>query len=250
LPPQQSALKRDLLLSDLETVHTGDAAALWAHSVMAAKNSLTAADAARVEAAFHTKVSTLQKDDEDAAAPPSAQSRMDGDAARRDVPARHSVAADANAPVDGIDKSALALPEPRRVRDKEHLQFVASQPCLICGRKPSDPHHLRFAQARALGRKASDEFTVPLCRGHHRELHRYGDEASWWSKAGIDPIGAAWTLWTEMHPLRSVAETRNADKSTAAHTETSRSPSIPPRPNATRNRKTNPIILNERTRGI
>jgi hypothetical protein len=37
------------------------------------------------------------------------------------------------------------------------------------------PHHLRFAQPRALGRKASDEFTVPLCRVHHREVHRAGD---------------------------------------------------------------------------
>jgi hypothetical protein len=49
-------------------------------------------------------------------------------------------------------------------------------PCLVCGRKPSDPHHLRFAQPRALGRKASDEFTVPLCRMHHREVHRADDE--------------------------------------------------------------------------
>jgi hypothetical protein len=45
------------------------------------------------------------------------------------------------------------------------------QPCLVCGRKPSDPYHLRYMQPRALGRKASDEFAVPLCRGQHRELH-------------------------------------------------------------------------------
>ena len=82
---------------------------------------------------------------------------------------------------------------------------MAKQPCLICGRTPADAHHLRFAQHRALGRKVSDEFIVPLCRGHHREVHRSGDEAAWWSKAGIDPIGTARTLWTETHPLRSVA---------------------------------------------
>jgi hypothetical protein len=69
------------------------------------------------------------------------------------------------------------LPEPRRVRDREHVRYVAKQPCLVCGRQPSDPHHLRFAQSRAMARKVSDEFTVPLCRGHHREVHRYGDEA-------------------------------------------------------------------------
>jgi hypothetical protein len=44
-------------------------------------------------------------------------------------------------------------------------------------RRPADAHHLRFAQAPALGRKVSDELTVPLCRGHHREVHRCGDEA-------------------------------------------------------------------------
>ena len=119
-----------------------------------------------------------------------------------------------------IDKSQLALPEPRRFRDKTHCKFVSTQPCLICGRQPADAHHLRFAQHPALGRKVSDEFIVPLCRGHHREVHRSGDEASWWSKAGIDPIGAARTLWTETHPLRSVAETPNPDQSMAARAGT------------------------------
>jgi len=33
---------------------------------------------------------------------------------------------------------------------------------------------VRFAQKRALGRKVSDEFTVPLCQLHHRELRRWG----------------------------------------------------------------------------
>src|SRR5271169_567908 len=71
-----------------------------------------------------------------------------------------------------VDKSTLSFPEPRRIRDKAHKKFVAQQPCLICGRRPSDAHHLRFTQPRALSRKVSDEFTVPLCRTHHREVHR------------------------------------------------------------------------------
>ena len=100
-----------------------------------------------------------------------------------------------------IDKSELSHPEPRRLRDREHVRFVTKQPCLICGRTPSDPHHLRFAQPRALGRKVSDEFTVPLCRGHHREVHRCGDEAAWWEKAGINPSAAARTLWLKTHPI-------------------------------------------------
>ena len=218
LSADQSALKRDLILSDLETVDSPDAAALWAQRVMASKNSLTAADAARVEAAFHTKVSRFPKDgNEVTAAPHAVQSGMNEDAGP-DGPATHAVAAPATDAVSGVDKSALAFPEPRRVRDKDHLRFVANQPCLICGRKPADPHHLRVAQARALGRKPSDEFTVPLCRGHHRELHRHGDEAGWWKRSGVDPLPPARVLWLKSHPLpaatsstASVAPTNGRD---------------------------------------
>ena len=95
----------------------------------------------------------------------------------------------------GVNKSALTLPEPRRIRNKDHVRFVAQQACLVCGRKPSDPHHLRYLQPRALGRKASDEFTVPLCRIHHRAVHRAGDERAWWKETGIDPSKVARTLW-------------------------------------------------------
>ena len=107
---------------------------------------------------------------------------------------------------NGIDKSQLVHPEPRRFRDRNHVKFVAKQPCLICGRSPSDAHHLRFAQHRALGRKVSDEFTVPLCRGHHREVHRCGDEAAWWKKAGIDPTVPARALWLQTHPLPTASD--------------------------------------------
>jgi hypothetical protein len=82
-----------------------------------------------------------------------------------------------------------------RLRDKDHLKFVARQACLVCGRAPSDPHHLRFTQARALGRRVSDEFTVPVCRIHHRELHRHADEAAWWDQVKIDPLPVALRLW-------------------------------------------------------
>jgi hypothetical protein len=113
--------------------------------------------------------------------------------------------------LEAIDKSELAHPEPRRVRDKDHLRFVSTQPCLICGRTPADPHHLRFAQSRALGRKVSDEWVVALCRGHHREFHRHGDEGDWWEKAGVDPNVAARSLWLQSHPSRSRSHKPLAD---------------------------------------
>jgi len=94
-----------------------------------------------------------------------------------------------------IDKSMLRFGEVRRHRDKTHLRFVALQPCLLCNRSPSDPHHLRFAQPRAMGRKNSDEFVVPLCRTHHRQNHQVGDEVSWWKQTKIDPLKVALRLW-------------------------------------------------------
>jgi hypothetical protein len=100
-----------------------------------------------------------------------------------------------------INKSRLQLPKTHRIRDREHVKFVAQQPCLVCGRYPADAHHLRFAQSRELARKVSDEFTVSLCRGHHREDHRSGHEAAWWKGTGIDPIGTVRSLWLRTHPL-------------------------------------------------
>ena len=105
-----------------------------------------------------------------------------------------------------IDKSQLALAEPKRLRDKAHLKFVTSQPCLICGRQPCDPHHLRFAQPRALGLKVSDEFTVPLCRGHHRQLHQSSHEEAWWADRKIDALEIAKTLWDQTHPKSATVD--------------------------------------------
>jgi hypothetical protein len=94
---------------------------------------------------------------------------------------------------EGVDN--LTLIKPRRYRDKDHLRFIAAQPCTLCGRQVCEAHHLRFAQPRALSRKVSDEFTVPLCRTHHREVHSQGDETAWWIKFNIDPMPIALRFW-------------------------------------------------------
>ena len=96
-----------------------------------------------------------------------------------------------------IDKSVLQISAPRRARDKEHLRLVASLPCLVCGRAPSHAHHLRFAQPRAMGRKVSDEWVVPLCATHHGALHLVGDEKEWWRVRSVDPLEEARKLWQE-----------------------------------------------------
>jgi Rad52/22 family double-strand break repair protein len=106
-----------------------------------------------------------------------------------------------------IDKSVLTISEPKRIRCKEHLRFVATQPCVICGRSPSHAHHVRYAQSRGVSLKVSDEFAVPLCAIHHHDLHTVGREEEWWKTRNIDPLMVARSLWQESNRgLRHVNE--------------------------------------------
>ena len=195
LGTEPSALLRDRLIAEVRELGSSDEAATWAHKKLAEKNKLTAADSRAIEDAFQAKLETFVLTSTHASE--SAENTSSGGTSRN----RRAAKPKQGRRTRAIDKSVLAMPEPRRVRDRDHVRSVARHPCLVCGRRPADPHHLRFAQGRALGRKVSDEFTVPLCRGHHREVHRRGDEAAWWSNTGVDPIIAARSLWLESHPL-------------------------------------------------
>jgi hypothetical protein len=204
LGPEASAELRDRLVAELGTLQSGDAAAMWAHRCMGQKNRLIEADARRVEEVFQARLANFVTD----------EAQLAGEIAAENTPPSPSPNEEreshSGTPSRAIDKSVLRLPEPRRVRDREHVKSVVRNACLICGRRPVDAHHLRFAQMRALGRKVSDEFTVPLCRGHHREVHRSGDEAAWWRKTGIDPTVTARALWLETHPLLDQGSVRSA----------------------------------------
>ncbi len=198
LIPETSAELSSRLIAELNNLASSDDAAGWAHRSLAAKNRLTAADAQRVEEAFQDKLAGLSND--------AGEATLGNLSSSTDVapspPSNGSAAADHFPDPIGIDKSRLTFPEPRRIRDKEHLKFVATQPCLVCGRQPCDAHHLRFAQHPALGRKVSDEFTVPLCRGHHREVHRCSNERAWWQSRNIDPAIVALKLWRTTRGLQ------------------------------------------------
>jgi ERF superfamily protein len=210
LDAEQSAELRDKLLIEVGAIASAEFAATWARQALAAKNTLTESDARLVEAAFEAKLSQLPFA-EPSVRPDELSSITSSD--------QTAIGTEAAQPGDGygIDKSLLAIPTPRRYRNREHLRYVMKQACLVCGRKPSDPHHLRYLQPRALGRKASDEFAVPLCRVHHRAAHRAGDERAWWQAAGIDPIKIARKLWKHTRveegqmppdsPMQSVART-------------------------------------------
>jgi len=192
---EQSATLREKLLTELGAITSADLAAAWAREALTAKNSLTGADAKLVEDAFERKLSELPSSETNA--PADDDSSVTPLAGLKQTVSAKPAAPDPN----GIDKSVLTVSTPRRYRNREHLRYVAQQACLICGRKPSDPHHLGFTQPRALGRKVSDEFAVPLCRGHHRAVHRSRDERAWWRQAGIDPIKIARSLWKETHGM-------------------------------------------------
>ena len=202
---EESTAVADRLITDMAQFQSSDEAADWVHKNMPVKNALIAADADLVATAFRDRLAIIEAETS------ALESGPHSAAANRAMELNEPLPDPGAAPSIGLteqptDGSMLPCDQPSapsrrvavktiRLRDKEHCKYVATQACLICGRTPSEAHHIRFAQPRALGRKVSDEYTVPVCRLHHRELHRYGDEASWWAGVGVDPLPIALELW-------------------------------------------------------
>jgi hypothetical protein len=194
LSSDESAALRERLVGEIASLQSQESATNWAQGALAAKNRLNGEDAKLLEEAFEKRLSELRSEGTEVVNVDPSESFSPGgyEIGKIDEPSADQV---------GIDKSVLTVAAPRRYRNREHLRYVAQQACLVCGRKPSDPHHLGFTQPRALGRKVSDEFAVPLCRGHHRSAHRSRDERGWWRQAGIDPVKMARRLWKATHAL-------------------------------------------------
>jgi hypothetical protein len=188
---------RQQLVSELEQLKETEALADWTQGALPLKNQLSTSDAQAVEEAFTAKLSRLNE---------SASGRSEDQNANGQD----------NLPFEAdLGDQVTVIGKPVRERDHEHLKFVYSQPCLVCGRTPSDAHHVKFAERRAMGRKVSDRFTVPICRLHHRELHRRGNERVWWESQGIDPLNVAATLWSNTHA--TVGENTPVDQPTPAN---------------------------------
>jgi ERF superfamily len=191
LEQEASATLRDQLLAEINALKDSDHLALWAHRRLASKNTLTNVDAGVVEGAYQAILVSCSRDalDELGEAPtPAAAASM-------------QEAAETSGRSEQSDEGPFR--KPARRRSKAHLAFVSTRPCLVCQRLPCDAHHLKFAQPQAMGRKVSDEFTVPVCREHHYELHRHGNEAAWWANLQIAPVEIARELW-RTSPVRGV----------------------------------------------
>jgi hypothetical protein len=191
LGAEPSAALRDQLLKEINDLTDGDDLALWAHRRMGVKNTLTPDDALAIEAAYRA---LLDGSGGDLRNPPNTS----GSAfTERGLPEHEAAAQDGQAVAEQQPPTTVIVAPIRkevRRRNKAQLAFVGAQPCIVCRRSPCDAHHLKFAQPRSLGRKVSDEFTVPLCRDHHRDLHRYGNEMAWWANLQIAPTEAARNL--------------------------------------------------------
>jgi hypothetical protein len=236
LSAENSAALREQLISELKAFTESDTLTVWAQRILTLKNQLTTSDAQQVEAVFASKLDEFG--DEPDSVDKAASVAINGGSRESETVCGVASAVAA--------QSANSLRKPLRLRDRDHLKFVSAQPCLVCGRQPSDPHHLRFAQPRALSRKVSDEFTVPLCRSHHRELHRCGNEPAWWSRFGVDPLPVASALWAQTRPARSITEVADQHQPVAPPTiMVPRLTSVPQDPIDPQNRKTKPIVSAE-----
>jgi hypothetical protein len=175
---------RDVLVTELRALQGGDELISWAQRRLPAKNTLILDDARVIEATYRSVLDTVQSTDV-----PTGSDGNSIAAIEQQAPRESTIDVGNDLSADG------PLHRPLRRRSKAHLAFVRAQPCVVCQRQPCDPHHLKFAQTRALGRKVSDEFTVPMCRDHHTELHRHGNEMAWWANLRISPLEVAKDLW-------------------------------------------------------
>jgi hypothetical protein len=191
LATEPSAALRDQLIAEIQNLTDGDELALWAQRRLPAKNTLTADDARAVEIACQAVLDRLKPH-----APDDPEQIPNGEPISGNLNAgSENVVATITDSATAREDMVTPIRKSVRRRSKLHLAFVAAQPCLVCQRSPCDAHHLKFAQPRSLGRKVSDEFTVPLCRDHHHDLHRHGNEMAWWANLQIVPMDTASELW-------------------------------------------------------
>ncbi len=94
----------------------------------------------------------------------------------------------------------MLLPKPDRksFMDKKHLANIRKLPSCVSGNTMHiEAHHLRIAEERGVGMKATDRWAVPLTIMEHRQVHEFGSrrEGEWFANRGVDCIDLANRLW-------------------------------------------------------
>jgi hypothetical protein len=89
-------------------------------------------------------------------------------------------------------KRHVSSQERREGNSAAHLALIRQLPCCVCGKAPPvDCHHLKSGPAaseRSVGRRATDQWAVPLCRICHSAVERMGSrrEFEWFAANQID----------------------------------------------------------------
>ena len=183
LAAEASAARREELLTEIAALASIDQIDAWALRGLPAKNTLQTTDAQLIEDAFGKKLTELVPLSERRSEDSGAQTPLQSEAI-----SQSSVAAGAPAlaAAQALDFEHYAVtPKPRRLRDKRHREFVAAQPCVVCGRQPSTP---TICASPSPGRSAVKSAMSSRCRSAGRIIVRCIGPAK--SRNG----GQNWTL--------------------------------------------------------
>lgn len=89
----------------------------------------------------------------------------------------------------------------RRYKDRQHLEFIRSLPCCVCMEDRSDmhraAHHALRGPIRGMGRKAGDNWVIPMCSKCHSALHNDGDETCYLASYGVNVVELSKQLWRD-----------------------------------------------------
>lgn len=100
-----------------------------------------------------------------------------------------------------------------KAAERAHYDYVASRPCLACGSRPVELHHVTAYADRPGRLSRRNDRVVPLCARHHRCGAIGGNRDSvealshrgFFTRYGIDLMAEAERLWNESQEKRNAA---------------------------------------------
>jgi hypothetical protein len=89
-------------------------------------------------------------------------------------------------------ETALRVGAVSRMESRAYLDWVKQLPCVCCGQPADDPHHPYDVGFGGKATKVPDYWCIPLCRGHHNQLH--ADVKAWEEQYGTQLHHALMTI--------------------------------------------------------